>query len=47
MRTLSFAIFAAALLGFVGAAMQPSAAQQQCPKGQVWDYASQSCKKAP
>jgi hypothetical protein len=47
MRQLLFAVIAAALLAFAAVAVQPAAAQQQCPKGQTWDYASQSCKKTP
>jgi len=43
MRTLSFAFAAAALIAATIVATQPVAAQQ-CPKGQTFDYASQSCK---
>jgi hypothetical protein len=46
MRKLSFAVIAASLLAVAALAAQPAAAQQ-CPKGQTWDYQSQSCKKAP
>ena len=42
MRTFSFAFAAAALLA-AAVAIGPAAAQQ-CPKGQTWDYGSQSCK---
>jgi hypothetical protein len=42
MRFFSLLIAAAVLVAFV-AALQPAAAQQ-CPKGQTWDYGSQSCK---
>jgi hypothetical protein len=42
MRLYSLVLATAALIAFV-AAFQPAAAQQ-CPKGQNWDYGSQSCK---
>lgn len=43
MRTLSFAFAVAALFAATIVAIEPAAAQQ-CPKGQTFDYGSQSCK---
>jgi len=43
MRTLSVAIAITFLLAATVVAIEPAAAQQ-CPKGQKFDYGSQSCK---
>jgi hypothetical protein len=43
MRKITLAVAAAAFFTYAVSAVQPAGAQQ-CPKGQSFDYGSQSCK---